>query len=60
MSTPEAQQVDEFQQRMTRLEALLAAGDEGVLREFLEGLHPSDLADIIEHFDEEEDRVRIL
>ncbi|MGK7310857.1 MAG: magnesium transporter [Candidatus Longimicrobiales bacterium M2_2A_002] len=60
MSTPETQQVDELQQRMARLEALVAAEDDGALRAFLAELHPSDLADVIEHFEAEADRVRIL
>lgn len=60
MSTPELQQVDEFSARLTRLEALLASDGEGALKAFLEDLHPSDIADLIEHFDEEGDRVRIL
>ena len=60
MTTPELHQVDELQARVTRLESLLESGNEAELREFLEELHPSDIADLIEHFDEEEDRVRIL
>ena len=60
MSTPELQDVDEFSQRVTRLEALLESGAEADLRLMLEDLHPSDVADLIEQFDEEEDRVRIL
>ncbi len=60
MSSPEMQQVDEFQERLTRLEALLAGGDPAALQAFLSELHPSDIADLVEYFDEEEDRVRIL
>lgn len=60
MSTPELQQVDEFQERLTRLEALLEAGREDELRSLLQELHPSDVADLIEQFEEEEERVRIL
>ncbi len=60
MSTPELQQVDEFQERLTRLEALLEAGREEELRSLLQELHPSDVADLIEQFEEEEERVRIL
>ena len=60
MSTPELQQVDEFQARLTRLEAFLESDGDVELRAFLEELHPSDIADLIEHFEEEEDRVRIL
>jgi magnesium transporter len=60
VSTPELQQVDEFQARLTRLESLIESGEDDELRAFLEELHPSDIADLIEHFDEEDDRVRIL
>ena len=60
MSTPEAQQVDELHQRLARLEALMAAEDDQALRAFLGELHPSDLADVIEHFEDEADRVRVL
>jgi magnesium transporter len=60
MSTPEAQEVDDFQQRLTRLETLMAEGREGELRATLAELHPSDIADLIEHLDEEGERVRIL
>jgi magnesium transporter len=52
--------VDEAQDRLDRVERLLRADDEAALRELLEDLHPSDIADLIEHFEEEEDRVRIL
>ncbi|HZD80263.1 MAG TPA: magnesium transporter, partial [Actinomycetota bacterium] len=60
MSTPELQQVDEFQARLIRLEALLSSDSETELRAFLEDLHPSDIADLIESFEQEEDRVRLL
>ncbi len=60
MSSPELQQVDEFQNRLARLRALLAGDDGGALREFLADLHPSDIADLVEYSAEEEDRVRIL
>ena len=60
MSTPELQQVDEYQQRLTRLLSLLEAGDQAELRAFLTDLHPSDIADLVEHFEEEEERVRLL
>ncbi len=60
MSTPEAPQVDELQERLLRLEALLDAGDDEALTAFLAELHPSDVADVIEHFEEEAERVRIL
>ena len=60
MSTPEVQQVDEFQQRLTRLEELLEAGLDEELFTFLAALHPSDIADLIEYLEEDEERVRIL
>lgn len=60
MSPPDLQQADEAQGRLERLEALLEADDRTALRAFLEELHPSDIADLIEHFEEEADRVRIL
>ncbi|MFW6331586.1 MAG: magnesium transporter [Gemmatimonadota bacterium] len=60
MSTPELQEVDDFKARITRLEALFESGKDPELRAFLEALHPSDIADLIEHFGEEEERVRIL
>lgn len=60
MSTPELQEVEGFDQQLGRLQALLKAGDESGLRALLEELHPSDIADLVEHFDEEEERVRIL
>ncbi len=60
MSSPEFQEMDEFQARLERVEALLASGDDRALHQMLEDLHPSDIADLIEHFEEEDDRVRIL
>lgn len=61
MSTPEVvQPVNEFQERLQRLEALLEAQDDEALRTFLEDLHPSDIADVIEHIEDEAERVRIL
>jgi magnesium transporter len=60
VSSPELQEVDEFQERLTRLEALLESGDEASLRALLQDLHPSDIADLIEQFEDEEERVRIL
>lgn len=60
MTAPDVQPVDELQARLDRLDALMEAGDEEALRLFLENLHPSDIADAIEHFEEEELRVRIL
>ncbi len=60
MSAQETQPVDEFQERLHRLQALLGAGDDGALAAFLAELHPSDVADVIEHFEEEAERVRIL
>lgn len=60
MSTPELQDVDDLQGRLKRLGALLHAQDEASLRRFLEELHPSDIADLIEHIEEEAVRVRIL
>jgi magnesium transporter len=60
MSTPELQQVDEFQERLTRLEALLGSQRDDELRALLEELHPSDIADLIEQFEDETERVRIL
>ncbi|HUG38992.1 MAG TPA: magnesium transporter [Longimicrobiales bacterium] len=60
MSTPEVQQGEEQRQRLVRLEALWAARDEPGLRLFLAELHPSDIADLIEHLDEEEERIALL
>ena len=53
-------EVDELENRLTLLAALLASGDEDELRAFLGELHPSDLADLIESLDEDEERVRLL
>ena len=60
MSTPDLQHVEESQQRLARLEALLAAGDDIALTVFLDELHPSDIADLIEHLDDDEERVRVF
>ncbi|HUE77882.1 MAG TPA: magnesium transporter [Longimicrobiales bacterium] len=60
MSTPDLQHVEESVQRLARLELLLEAGDDAGLRAFLDELHPSDIADLIEHLDEEAERVRLL
>jgi magnesium transporter len=50
---------DEIQQILARLEDLLEKGYEEALRPYVDSLHPSDLADIIEHLDEER-RVQIV
>lgn len=60
MSAPEVQDVDDFEKQLQRVEALLEAGDDAALHATLAELHPSDIADLIEHFEEESDRVRIL
>lgn len=60
MSGSEAQHVDALQERMTRLEELLESRDDGALRAFLAELHPSDVADVIEHLEDDAERVRIL
>lgn len=60
MSTPDLQHVEESLLRLTRLELLLEAGDDAGLRAFLDELHPSDIADLIEHLAEEAERVRLL
>ena len=60
MSTPDLQHLEESRQRLERLEALLEAGDDIALTAFLDDLHPSDVADLIEHLDEDAERVRVL
>ncbi len=60
MSAPEVQEIDEFQERLTRLEELLDRDDREGLRSLLTDLHPSDIADLIENFEEEEERVGLL
>jgi magnesium transporter len=60
VTAPEVQEVDEFRERLERLELLLENGPVPDLRAFLEELHPSDIADLIEQFEDEDERVRIL
>ncbi|HSH46431.1 MAG TPA: CBS domain-containing protein [Longimicrobiales bacterium] len=60
MSATETQPLDESQERLARFEALLGSGDEAAVRGYLEELHPSDIADLIEHLEEEEERVHLL
>ncbi len=43
---------DQLQAMVQRVEELVSRGDESLLRPYLETLHPSDLADLIEHLDE--------
>lgn len=50
---------DEFAERLLRLEELLERGDEAATTDLLAGLHPSDIADLVEQL-EEEQRVRVL
>lgn len=42
------------------IQRLLAQGDAAACVEFLSGLHASDVADILEHLDSEEERLRLL
>ena len=42
------------------LQRLLASDDFDPLVQWVEGLHPSDLADVIEHLDDDRDRLRLL
>jgi magnesium transporter len=60
VTAPEVQELDEYQQRLLRLERLLEQGEREPLRAMLVELHPSDIADLIENFEEEEERVAIL
>ncbi len=60
MNSSEVQELDDFQRRLERVEALLASGDDRALHHMLEDLHPSDIADLIEQFEDETDQVRIL
>jgi len=51
--------MDEFMDRLLRLEALLEAKDDAGIGSMLASLHPSDVADLVEELDERE-RVHIL
>ena len=49
----------ELERQATRLEQLLNRGDTYELQELVGKVHPSDLADILEEFDEEQ-RLRLI
>ena len=51
---------ERLHKNLDELQRLLESGDVDVILGWVEELHPSDLADIIEHLDGEEDRLRLL
>jgi magnesium transporter len=55
-----SESTDRLQKNLEELQRLLGPGDMDVLLGWVEDLHPSDLADVVEHLDNEPARLRLL
>ncbi|MDX1394958.1 MAG: magnesium transporter [Gemmatimonadota bacterium] len=55
-----SESTDRLQKNLEELQRLLGSGDVDVLLGWVDRLHASDLADVIEHLEEDADRLRLL
>jgi magnesium transporter len=55
-----SESTDRLQSHLAELQRLLSSGEVEGLVGWVEGLHGSDLADVVEHIEDEKDRLRLL
>ena len=55
-----SESTDRLQKNLDELQRLLGAGDVEVLLRWVEDVHASDLADVVEHLEDEDARLRLL